>query len=80
MKQQPVYFWQQRMTVGELIEGLQNYLLKNPELKEAAILDVTVTDDKHSITDGSIVFNLYVPFTDESGTLTVPLQRAVNAQ
>lgn len=80
MKRRPVYFWQQRMTVGELIEGLQNYLLKNPELKEAVILDVTAMDDKQSIADGSIVFDLYIPFTDESGTLTVPIQRVVNAQ
>lgn len=68
-----------RMTYSELLERMHYYLGTNPELKNALITDVWVEEDDSSIYEGAIVMQIYDPIEYLDGTLTIPVNRAVNA-
>lgn len=66
------------MTYSELLERMQYYLRTNPELKNALVTDIRVEEDKTSIYDGAVIMQLYDPVECLDGTLTIPVNMAVN--
>jgi hypothetical protein len=68
-----------RMTYSELLERMHYYLGTNPELKNALVTDIWVEEDKTSIYEGAIVMQLYDPVEYLDGTLTIPVDKAVQA-
>ena len=69
----------QRMTYSELLERMQYYLRTNPELKNALVTDIRVEENVTSIYDGAVIMQLYDPIEYLDGELTIPVNRAVNA-
>lgn len=67
------------MTYSELLERMHYYLGVNPELKNALVTDIWVEEDKSSIYEGAIIMQLYDPVEYLDGTLTIPVDRAVQA-
>ena len=55
------------------------YLGTNPELKNALITDIRIEKDVTSIYDGAVIMQLYDPVEYLDGELTIPVNRAVNA-
>ncbi len=69
-----------RLTYIELLDQMQLYLRKHPELRTSVVLGANLTDDQSSICDGALAFDLYLPDANEEGTLTIVPNSVVNPQ
>lgn len=58
---------------------MNHFLGTNPELKNAIITDIWIEEDDSLINEGAIIMHVYDPVECLDGTLTIPVNKTINA-
>jgi hypothetical protein len=69
-----------RLTLEEFRKNFEMYLERDPEFREAVIMDAQMIDDPGSEHDGAVIFECCLPEEGTYGQFVVPVLSSSNPQ